>query len=77
MYYYSKSPAVSMLGLSLAPLDSSTFNRVYRVKKGGRFSQGPVVAGAAIVMHNNIIPCSSNIAVIVNLSYFGVVKKTP
>ena len=29
MYYYSKSPAVSKFGLSLVPINPSTFNRVY------------------------------------------------
>ena len=56
MYYYSKSPAVSKFGLFLIPLNPSTFNRVYIVGKGGilvrfRYRDGPVVAGAAIVMH--------------------------
>ena len=56
MYYYSKSPAVSKFGLSLVPLNPSTFNRVYIVGKGGilvrsRYRDGPAVAGAAIVMH--------------------------
>ena len=56
MYYYSKFPAVSKFGLSLVMLNPSTFNRVYIVKKGGilvrsRYKDGPVVAGAAIVIH--------------------------
>ena len=56
MYYSSKSPAVSKFGLSLVPLDPSTFNRVYIVGKGGilvrsSYRDGPAVAGAAIVMH--------------------------
>ena len=56
VYYYSKSPAVSKFGLSLVPLNPSTFNRVYKVGKGGilvrsRDRDGPAVAGAAIVMH--------------------------
>ena len=42
-------------GLSLVPLNPSTFNRVYIVGKGilvrSRYRDGPVVAGAAIVMH--------------------------
>ena len=55
MYYYSKSPAVSKFGVSLVPLNPSTFNRVYIVGKGGilvrsRYRDGPAAAGAAIVM---------------------------
>ena len=58
MYYYSKSPAVSKFGLSLVPLNPSTFNRVYIIIVGkvgilvrSRYRDGPAVAGAAIVMH--------------------------
>ena len=56
MYYYSKSPAVSKFGLSLVPLNPSTFNRVYIVGKGGvlvrsRYRDGPAVVDVAIVMH--------------------------
>ena len=56
VYYYSKSPAVSKFGLSLVPLNPSTFNRVYIVGKRGillrsRYRDGPAVADAAIVMH--------------------------
>ena len=56
MYYYSKSPAVFKFGLSLVPLNPSTFNRVYIVGKWvilvrSRYRNGPAVVGAAIVMH--------------------------
>ena len=56
MYYYSKTPAISKFGLSLVPLNPSTFNRVYIVGKGGilvssPYRDGLAVAGAAIVMH--------------------------
>ena len=51
MYYYSKSPAVSKFGLSLVPLNPSTFNRVYIVGKGGILVRSRYRDGAAIVMH--------------------------
>ena len=56
VHYYSKSLAVSKFGLSLVPLNPSTFTRVYIVGKGGilvrsRYRDGPAVAGAATVMH--------------------------
>ena len=64
--YYSKSPTVSKLRLSLAQLNPSTGNNGLYSKKGGilirsRCRDGPVVAGAAIVMHycksTNFLDC--------------------